>query len=88
MTPRAPLFFLLLALSGCALFPLAEADCRGVNWERRGYADGFSGHPRQDLRLARECGRMGIQISQSEYLKGWEAGYDEWYRLMGSIDIN
>lgn len=84
--PRAALF-LLLALSGCALFPLEEADCRGVNWERRGYADGLGGHPRQDLRLARECGRLGIQISQSEYLKGWDAGYDEWYRLIGSIDV-
>jgi hypothetical protein len=83
---RAP--FLLLLLAGCALAPLGEADCRGVNWERRGYADGYAGHPRQDLRLARECGRMGIQIAQSEYLKGWDAGYDEWYRLMGSIDIN
>jgi hypothetical protein len=80
--------FLLLALSGCAMISLGEADCRGVNWERRGYADGFGGHPPQDLRLARECGRLGIQISESEYLKGWRDGYDEWYRLIGSIDMN
>ena len=74
-------------LAGCAVFPITEADCR-VNWEQRGYADGFGGHPPQDLRLARECGRLGIQISESEYLMGWRAGYDEWYRLIGSIDMN
>jgi uncharacterized protein DUF2799 len=85
---RAAALFLLIALSGCALMPMSEADCRGVNWERRGYADGFGGHPPQDLRLARECGRLGIQISESEYLKGWRDGYDEWYRLIGSIDMN
>ena len=79
-------FFLLLA--GCAVFPLTEADCKPASWERRGYADGFGGHPPQDLRLARECGRLGIRISESDYMKGWRDGYDEWYRLIGSIGLN
>lgn len=73
-------------LAGCALFPLQEADCRGVDWARRGYADGFGGHPPQDLRLERECRRYGVQVSEAEYLKGWRDGYDEWYRLIGSMD--
>lgn len=85
---RAASLLLLISVSACAVWPLGEADCRGVNWERRGYADGFGGHPPQDLRLARECGRLGIRISESDYLKGWRDGYDEWYRLIGSIDIN
>ena len=84
----ASALFLLALLCGCALMPLGEADCRGVNWERRGYADGFGGHPPQDLRLVRECGRFGIRISESEYLKGWRAGYDEWYRLIGSMGLD
>jgi hypothetical protein len=77
--------FTVLLLTGCALFPLTEADCKGVSWQQRGYNDGFAGHPRQDLRLARECRRFGVQVSEAEYLKGWRDGYDEWYRLMGSM---
>jgi Protein of unknown function (DUF2799) len=86
---RANLLFVLLALWGCALFPLQEADCRGVNWERRGYADGFGGHPQQYSRLSSECKkRFGVEVPEAEYFKGWRAGYDEWYRLIGSIDRN
>lgn len=73
-------------LAGCALWPLGEADCRGVNWQQRGYDDGFAGHPPQDMRLARECSRFGIQVSESEYLKGWRVGHDEWDRLIGSME--
>jgi uncharacterized protein DUF2799 len=73
-------------LAGCALFPFQEADCKGVNWERRGYADGYAGHPQQYLRFARECARFGVEVPEAEYFRGWNAGYDEWYRLMGSID--
>lgn len=76
----------LLLLSGCALFPLKEADCVGVNWERRGYADGYGGHPQQYLRLARECPAFAVTVDEAAYFKGWNAGYDEWYRLIGSID--
>lgn len=75
----------VILLAGCALFPIEEADCRGADWARRGYADGFAGHPPQDLRLARDCGRYGIAVSEREYLAGWRDGYDEWYRLIGSM---
>jgi hypothetical protein len=79
----------LLLLAGCALFPLEEADCRGVDWEKRGYADGFGGHPQQYSRLASECKeRFGVAVPEAEYFKGWNAGYDEWYRLIGSMDID
>lgn len=72
-------------LSGCSLFPLQEADCRGVNWRQRGYADGFGGHPRQDLRLVPECARRyGVEVAQGEYLEGWRDGHNEWDRLIGS----
>jgi hypothetical protein len=77
---------LLFALSGCAVWPLGEADCKGVNWQQRGYADGYGGHPPQYLRLARECTRFGVEVPEAEYFKGWHAGYDEWYRLIGSMD--
>jgi Protein of unknown function (DUF2799) len=75
----------VILLAGCALFPIEEADCRGADWARRGYADGFAGHPPQDLRLARDCGRYGIAVSETQYLAGWRDGYDEWYRLIGSM---
>ena len=79
----------LLALGGCVLFPLEEADCRGVHWERRGYADGFAGHPSQYLRLSSECKRrFGVEVPEAEYVKGWLDGYDEWYRIMGSVDMD
>jgi hypothetical protein len=79
---------LVALLSGCAAFTFTEAECRGMNWHQRGYADGYGGHPPQDLRLARECGRVGVQVSQAHYLEGWRAGYDEWYRLIGSMGID
>lgn len=66
---------LLISLCGCA------ADCTNLNWRQRGYDDGYGGHPPQDLRLVRECSRLGIQVSEAQYLEGWRAGYDEWYRL-------
>ena len=77
---------LLLIPAGCALFPLQEADCRDVNWERRGYADGYAGHPQQFLRLQQECRRFGVEVDEAQYFEGYKAGYDEWYRLMGSMD--
>lgn len=76
---------LIVLLGGCAVWPLREADCRGVNWQQRGYADGFGGHPPQDMRLDRECSRFGVQVSETEYLKGWRDGHDEWDRLIGSM---
>jgi hypothetical protein len=77
-----------LLLASCAAFDYTEAECRGMNWQRRGYADGFGGNSPQDLRLARQCGRFGVAVPEAEYFKGWNAGYDEWYRLMGSIGID
>ena len=78
---------LLALLAGCALFPLQEADCKGVNWEQRGYADGYGGNPQQYSRLSSECKqRFGVDVPEAEYFKGWRAGYDEWDRLIGSID--
>lgn len=85
---RATLALFLLLLGSCAAFDFTEAECRGMDWEQRGYADGFGGNSPQDLRLARQCGRFGVEVRQAEYFKGWNAGHDEWYRLMGSIGID
>ena len=76
------------ALLGLVLLASCAADCRDPDWRSRGYADGFGGHPPQDLRLARDCGRRGISVSESEYLAGWRDGYDEWYRMVGSIGLD
>jgi hypothetical protein len=78
---RARAAILLILSSGCALFPLKEADCVGVDWRKRGYADGFGGHPPQDMRLARECRRFGVEVLEAEYFKGWNVGHDEHERL-------
>lgn len=80
-------FFLILLLSGCALAPLSEADCRPPSWKQRGYDDGYFGNPPQDLRLIQECRRFGVAVPQNEYLDGWRDGHDEWDRLMGSVDF-
>lgn len=77
--------FLAALLSGCALFPISEAECRPASWQQRGYNDGYFGNIPQDIRLAQECQRYGIQIAQAEYLAGWRAGYDEYDRLIGSF---
>lgn len=79
------LITLAFLAGGCALFPLEAADCRGVDWQSRGYRDGFGGHPQQYSRLSSECkDRFGVEVVEAEYFKGWHAGYDEWYRLIGS----
>jgi hypothetical protein len=85
---RAAFAFVLVFLAGCAAFAPSESDCRVASWRERGYADGYGGHPPQDLRLAQGCGRFGVQVARGEYLEGWRDGYDEWYRLIGSIDVN
>lgn len=78
---------LALLASGCALFPVSEADCRPASWRQRGYDDGYFGNNPQDLRLIQECSRFGVQVNQGEYLSGWRDGHDEWDRLMGSMDF-
>jgi len=83
---RVVLVLLLPLLGSCALWPLEEADCKPANWRERGYADGFAGHPQQYLRLAQECPRFGVEVPEAEYFKGWNAGHDEWDRLIGSMD--
>jgi hypothetical protein len=89
MRIRAALLLLLFALGGCSLFPLSEADCKPASWRERGYADGFAGHPPQDLRLIPECReRFGVEIGREDYLAGWKHGYDEWDRQMGSMGID
>jgi hypothetical protein len=71
-----PAALILLGLAGgCAV------DCTRSDWRQRGYADGFGGHPPQDLRIERHC----PAFSQASYLEGWRDGYDEWYRLIGSM---
>lgn len=72
----APLPVLLLA--GCAV------DCANRNWQERGYADGFGGHPTQIVRLTKGCAAQGVSVVEAEYLKGWADGHDEWDRLIGS----
>jgi hypothetical protein len=84
----ARLAVIALLLSGCALLQVSESDCRPASWRERGYSDGYFGNPPQDLRLIQGCRRFGIAVAQDEYLAGWRDGYDEWDRLMGSVDFN
>jgi hypothetical protein len=84
---RAALVCTLVLLAGCTLLPLSEADCKSDDWRSRGYADGYAGHPRQDMRLIPECrSRYGLEIDRAHYLEGWARGHDEWDRLIGSMD--
>jgi hypothetical protein len=83
---RIGCLLLLGVLCGCALWPIPEAECKGVNWRQRGYDDGYGGHPRQDLRLAKECRRFGVEVSEQDYLAGYGSGRWEWERLWGGLD--
>jgi hypothetical protein len=85
---RACAILAFALLAGCAAFGPSEADCRGMNWHARGYADGFGGHPPQDLTLGAVCSRFGITVDANRYLAGWRDGHDEWDRLMGSIGVH
>ena len=76
---------LLPFLAGCAAFALSEAECRSANWYQRGERDGFGGHPTQIVRLTQQCAKHGVVVAEADYLKGWEAGHDEWDRLIGSM---
>jgi hypothetical protein len=62
----------LVLLAGCAV------DCASSDWQARGYADGYGGHPPQLMRL-KPCA-----IPEGEYMDGWAKGHDEWDRLIGS----
>jgi hypothetical protein len=68
-------------LAGCAAFSPSASECRSMDWASRGYADGYGGHPPQDLRLSHQCARHGIAVAQADYLGGWAMGYDEHQRL-------
>lgn len=70
---------------GCALWPISEAECKPESWHQRGYDDGFGGHPPQDLRLANECRRFGVEVSEKDYLAGYHVGRLEWERLWGAM---
>ena len=85
---RACAILAFALLAGCAAFGPSEADCRGMNWQARGYADGFGGHPPQDLRLGAACSQLGIAADANRYLAGWREGHDEWYRIMGSMGLD
>lgn len=88
MGGKAGVTLCVVFLGGCALWPLSEAQCKPGSWRASGYAHGLSGAPPQDLRMVPECRRLyGIEVPQEEYLAGWRDGYDEWDRLMGSMDV-
>jgi hypothetical protein len=83
---RTAVIVTVFLMAGCALFPIKESDCVGIDWRKRGYNDGYAGHPQQFLRLQHECRRFGVEVNEAEYFAGWKDGYDEWYRLIGSMD--
>lgn len=85
---RACAALALALLAGCAALGPGEADCRGMDWQARGYDDGFGGHPPQDLTLGAVCSRFGIAVDSSRYLAGWREGHEEWYRLIGSMGMD
>lgn len=80
------LLILLPFLASCALFPLSEAECKPASWRESGYAHGFGGSHKQDLRLVPECReRYGVEVDLAEYAAGWQEGHLEWDRLIGSF---
>jgi len=78
---RTAVLVLAGLVAGCSAFDLSEAECRAMDWRSRGYADGYGGHPAQDISLERQCRRFAVAISQANYASGWSAGHDEHVRL-------
>jgi hypothetical protein len=77
---------LLPLVTSCALFPLSEAECKPASWYDSGYAHGFGGSHKQDLRLVPECReRYGAAVDVEQYSAGWQEGHNEWDRLIGSF---
>ena len=80
------MLFLLPLVPSCALFPLSEAECKPASWHAVGYAHGFGGSHKQDLRLVPECReRYGVEVDVQQYAAGWQEGHNEWDRLIGSF---
>jgi hypothetical protein len=84
---RAGAALAIALLAACSALQFTEAECRGMNWYERGEQEGFGGHPSQIMRLTQQCAKHGVAVPESDYLKGWEAGHDEWYRINGSMGM-
>ena len=77
---RTFLVLAALALGGCAVATLSEAECRGTNWYARGEQDALMGNrPQIDL-YNEQCSRFSVVPSEQDYMNGWAAGYGEWNR--------
>lgn len=68
-----PLWFACALISGCATF--TEQDCRTSNWYRLGEQDALThGLQPQINQIVFQCQKLGVQVPESEYMAGWNAG--------------
>jgi hypothetical protein len=60
-------------LSGCASF--TESDCRSANWRYLGEQDARThGLQPQISQIVFQCQKFGVQVPETEYMRGWYDG--------------
>ena len=58
---------------GCAGF--TEQDCRTANWHYLGEQDARThGLQPQINRIVHQCAKFGVQVPETEYMRGWYDG--------------
>jgi hypothetical protein len=76
------LFVCCALLSGCANF--TPEHCRTANWYSLGEQDALLyGLQPQITNMAYQCQKVGVQVSEKEYMEGWTYGNRERYLRLG-----
>jgi hypothetical protein len=76
------LFVCCALLSGCASF--TPEHCRTANWYSLGEQDALLyGLQPQITNMAYQCQKVGVQVSEKEYMEGWTYGNRERYLRLG-----
>jgi hypothetical protein len=77
VSPRINVLVVIAALlPGCAA--MSDSECRNANWYELGERDAlvYGLRPQID-QYAHQCGRHGVQPSETDYLSGWIIGERE-----------
>ena len=74
MNPRtASLLAACTLLWGCANF--TDQHCRTANWRQLGEQDARThGLPPQIDQIVHQCAKFGVQVPETDYMRGWREG--------------
>jgi len=84
--PRIVVIALSLCLQACA--SLSEGECRGEDWYKIGFDDGFDGGSSEKIETHREaCARYGIEPDREQYEVGRRDGLVHYCTVNRGFDI-